>query len=260
MDWISIGVAAALGAIGGGLGALIGRLSGSKSAGIFAAIVLIAVSQAVNRSFVQPLLVPWRIEQALLETPAYLAVKEVDPETYNQLLQVLEEAEGSTDQVMQDMQLIMNAKIPEYVAGGTDDAVIAYYESVVQRLEEVSLHNLQTCHRIAQGLPVGDIREYVSEEAQQSAMDALEALVYSTAEGPTGTYGRNDAESDLSWVSSEVIQNKSDAQLLQQKQGAVDWARSCALHIALYEKIMELSPERAAGLLRFLASETAAQR
>jgi hypothetical protein len=263
MDWISIGVAAVLGAIGGLLGALVGRMFGSKSAGLVAAVVLIALSQQVNRSFVQPRLAPWRTEQALLGMPAYQAVKEIDPDTYDELLTIVNQGRrtgAAASEVMSDMQEIMNAKIPEYVAGGTDDAVIAYYESVVRRLEEIGQHNLQTCHRVAQGLPVGDIREYLSDETQQSAMDAPEALVLSTAEGASSSYGRNDAESDLSWVGSEVIENESDARLLQQKQGRVDWKRSCELHIALYETIMELEPNRSAGLLRYLASEQLAQR
>jgi hypothetical protein len=263
MDWISIGVAAVLGAIGGLLGALVGRMVGSKSVGVVAAIVLIALSQQVNRSLVQPRLAPWRNDQALLETPMFQAVKEIDPDTYEAIERTIRQGRrtgAEPGELQSDLDEIMNEKIPEYVAAGTDDAVNAYYESVVQRLEEIRQHNLQTCHRVAQGMPVGDLREYLSEETRQNATDALAALILSTAEGPTTSYGRNDAESDWSWVSSEVIQDESDARLLQRRSGSIDWQRSCDLHIALYEQIQMLAPERSAGLLRYLASEFLAQR
>lgn len=261
MDWLQIAVAAVLGAIGGGFGALIGRRFRSKSVGLVAAIVLILVSQAVNRSVVQPILFPLSIDRALLEVAPFEAVKQVDPETYDELVQAVRVGMYSRvteDMLMGRLQAILNEKIPGYVAAASDEAVLDYYESVVSRLHDISEYSLQACVLVATGQPVGDIRGYLSEETQQTAIDATAALILSSAEdNARASYRRNDAESDLAWVASEVIENDDDLALITGRKsvGLSNPKRGCELQIALYERILALAPDRAAGLLRFLASE-----
>jgi len=260
VDWISVLSAGLLGAIGGALGAAIGWLTSSKQVGLIASVVLVVGSQAVNQSFVRPRLIAWQQEAAFLAMPVYAAVKEVDPDTYAELLATMRngarQRTGVID-LMNEVQAILNAKIPEYVESGTDEAIANYYETVLRRLEDTSEQNVETCHLMALGRPAGDVAQYLSEETQQASADALAALVRSTVdENATTEFDQDEAESDIQAIAADIIEEERDREILQgQSVTADDYERSCDLNILLYDQILQLPTERSAGLLRFLASQ-----
>lgn len=259
VDWISVLSAGVFGAIGGALGAWLGRLTASKRLGLIAIVVFVTASQVVHQSVVRPRLTAWQLERELVATPVYAAVQEVDPETYDRIIEAVRAGaatRASRVDVMNQIQLILNPKIIQYVAAGTDDAILGYYESVVKRFEDTSVTSVETCHLLATGQPAGDVARHITPETQAATLVALEILVRSTADGSETEYDQDEAESDLAAIAAEILEDERDAEILQGKRIThEDYARSCDLNIALHEQILQLEPARAAGLIRFLAAQ-----
>jgi hypothetical protein len=186
-------------------------------------------------------------------SPQCLAVEEADPETYSRMLNTIKRGSTSRQaqtQVINELQMILNSRISYYVTNGTDESIVRYYDTVLQRLEDANLKNSSTCHRMALGQPVGDTTGLFKPDTERSSMMALEALVRSSAHRAVASGFEQDvAEADLTSVAQDVLENDRDGEILAGTAvTAVDYPRSCELNIQVHAGILKLPQNRAAGV------------
>lgn len=253
MDLLLIAVGAVLCAIGAGLGALIGRWGGSTQLRNFAAVVLIAGAIAVTNMAVRPWLLEWRAGESLRSVPGAAAIKEVDPDTYTELLAaMLESKDGQwTDKV----EAILIRAVPQYIKSSTDEAINAYFYAHKMQLEEFADNDLDECnYRVGYRRTFGDMTGKVSPKAQQAASLAMDALIRATADDSATTeYDEDEAEYDLERIVDVIARNRTEQAFLEgtTNQPIVE---TCEAVIALIDQALEIHSHRSASLFRHIAS------
>lgn len=267
MDWISIGLAGLSGAVAAAMASLLVRNPKEKRAAYTVVVVIcFVVLQGLSREFIFPDLNAWnqarKAESALLEIPAFQAIKQYDPTTYKILLSDLK---GSLREGLDESQVI--GMVRGHIAGlvqrrlpsASDEAVVSYINVMVTEIREIGSHGGDLCYRFLfpqQSAPVG-WHKYFSKQTQEADLAALAQVIRTAAENPQTIPREADVMPTLEPIFVDLANEYgNDIDMLQNPSApTVDRAKICSMTADLYSRILQLSKHESSKVLRFLLSQ-----
>lgn len=276
MNWISIGLAALSGALAAALASVLVR--NPKEKRVYYAIVFIvcfAAFQALSRELISPHINAWngarKAEAALLEIPAFQAIKQYDPSTYESLVADLrefikKEAQSQVLGVRNDESRIVGAvkrRIAEIVQkrlpSASDEAVVSYMSVMVAEMGELHRHGGDLCYRFLfpqHSTPI-DGRKYFSKQTQEADLAALAQVIRTSAEKPQAIPREADVMPSLEPIIVELVKEfGNDMDMLRNPAApTTDKAKVCSITIDLYSRVLRLPQNESSRVLRFMLSQ-----
>lgn len=267
MNWISVGLAAASGALAAMIALLVVPRRGNwRGAYTFVFVVLFVGFSALSEQFLGPRLsLPWemkRAEQALLQVPAYQAMKQYDPQTYTAIMDDLRRGlEGGKTQ--KDLIAQIKPRVEQLVQKrmpvASDQAVVDYMGVTVRELRELKRRDPALCFKFMfpQQYGVLNARDYMSKDIIDADFAGLAEVIRTSATAPQPVPAESEVSDDLKAVVTQLHQRHGDdATILQHLQDPhVDQAKGCEITAELYEGILALPQPRSGKLLRYMLSQ-----
>lgn len=255
MDLYQVATAGVLTVLAAGGAKFVGRRTSSGVGWLVFVLGLLAI-QPLNARFVGPWMRAARVERELLSSPVLRAMKEGDPATYEKAVSIARQAAQtgrSEADISAEVQGLWAARINEYLLRASDEAVVAYYGSVVRRLEDLR-SDPGICQNLLAGKNTADLAPHVSSETNNITMSAT-ALLIQTSAGRVEprAIDHEEAARDLGGAVEAVVQSDADAELLRNPAGrGSDGYRACELYAQMYRAVLRLPDGRAAAALRTL--------
>lgn len=268
MDFISVGFAAASGALAGGISALIFSKSKSKSKSIATTavtVILFFVFNAISEQYISPALFPNKIENdiasALEQIPVYSSIKKYEPETYNSMIETYIDATRKSLSKQKTIDL-MRSKLRTVVISrlkdASDEAIVTYMGVIVEEIKELETMRNDLCFKYLFPEVAGGINAYkiFSSSMQQKDLAALDEIIKtSNTERPVPTEG--EIMPLLQPIFASLYEKYGDdvAMLDNPKGDNVDRLKICSITKDLYIQLLELPKEQSAITLRWMFSQ-----
>ncbi len=268
MNWIAIGLAAGAGALAALVaGAVIRTPKQRKTAYTLVFVVVFAVLNVLAKQYLLPVLgadyEAGRAEHALLEIPAFQAMKQYDPSTFQAVMNDLKEGlkRGTpeselTAKVKTHVENLVQKRLPL----ASDQAVVTYMGVMVRAIWEFTRQDPNLCYKFLFPQQYGAInpQKYLPKELLEADFAGLAQVIKTSAENPQPLPKEADVSSDMKVAFAELYeQHGEQALLLQNPHGpAANKGAVCGMMAELYEHVLALPPERGSRLLRFLLSQT----
>ncbi len=268
MNWISIGLAALSGALAAMIASLFVRNPKEKRATYAVVLVVSLVGLlGLSREFIFPDLNAWnqarKAESALLEIPAYQAIKQYYPKTYESLLS---DFQGSLRKGVDESQIIglvrghMVGLVLKRLPHASDEAVASYMNVMLTEIQELSSQGGDLCYRFLfpqQSAPL-DGRQYLSKQTREADLAALDQVIRTSAESPQTIPLEVEVMPKLEPIFVELANEYgNDIEMLQNPAAPnVDRAKVCSMSVGLYSRILKLPKNESGKILRFLLSQT----
>lgn len=268
MNWISIGLAALSGVLAAIIANLIVRNPKERrSAYVVAFVIFFALLQGLSREYIFPDVNAWnqsrKAESELLEIPAFQAIKQYDPQTYENLLSDIKRAikSGSSDgsQITGMVRDRISGLVQKRLPHASDEAVASYMNVMLTEIDELNAHGGDLCYRFLfpqQSEPF-DGRKYFSKQTQEADLAALANIIKTSAENPQPIPPENDVIPKLQPIFADLATEHGDDIVMLQNPGAanVDKAKVCSMAAGLYARILKLPPSESGTILRFMLSQ-----
>jgi hypothetical protein len=268
MNWISVGLAALCGALAALIASLFVRNPKEKRiAYTVVLVVAFAVLQGLSREFIFPDLNAWnearKVEAALLDVPAYQAIKEYDPKTYDSLLSNMKQSikKGVDEsQIIGIMRGHMIGVVEKRLPHASDEATVSYINVMLTEMSELKNQGDDLCYRFLfpqQAAPL-DMQKYVSKQTLKADLSALAQVIKSSAENPQPIPQEVDVMPQLKSIYLELAQEYgNDIAMLEHPAAPdIDRAKVCTMISGLYTRILQLPKDESGKILRFMLSKS----
>ena len=230
-------------------------------------VVLFAALQGLSREFIFPDLNAWnqarKAESALLEIPAYQAIKQYDPKTYDN---VLSDIKSSIKKGVDESQIIGIIKghiagiVQKRLPSASDDAVVSYMTVMLTEMNELKSQGADLCYRFLfpqQYVPV-DGRKYFSKQTQDADLAALAQVIRTSAENPQPIPRDTEVMPKLEQVYLDLAKEYGNdiVMLKNPAEPNVDRTKICTMTMSLYSRILKLPTNESGKILRFMMSQS----
>ena len=268
MNWISIGLAALSGALAAIIATVIVRNPKEKRAAYVTTFVFsFAVLQGISTHYVFPDLngrhQARNAEPQLLAIPAFQAIKQYDPKTYENILSDVKSLlkKGSNEaQIIGAVRGHITILVQKRLPRASDEATASYVKVMLTEMEELNKQGGDLCYRFLFPQKSGPIdgRKYFSKQTQEEDLAALATVIKTSAEDPQPVPHENDVIHKVAPIYADLEkQYGNDLSMLQNPTGAdIDKGKVCSMAIGLYGKILELPPSESGKILRYMLSQS----
>ncbi|QXI23534.1 hypothetical protein HU724_004470 [Pseudomonas iranensis] len=263
MVWINIAVGAVCGAVASGIVHVFTRKLKTKRNYSVITLIIMAALFALSRQFITPHINDYynsaHLEDSLLKNPAYSAIKQYDPTTYNNILSQLDLAtkEGkSQDEAVALVHASIVALIQKRIPYASDEAVATYMKVMVQELKELQRAGNKLCYGFLfpQRREAFDMSKYISTSTSQADQKALVEVIKSSSVAPQSIPTERDVLPLLQPILIELIGKYGDIVSILENAEAlgVDKAKVCDMTIVLYDRVLQLPPSQGGKVIRFM--------
>jgi hypothetical protein len=264
MIWISI----LIGVISGAAAALVAGLlvkdrKEHKSRYQIALVVCFALFFVIAKATIAPPLqrhyMAYAIEGALRDSPAFVALKKHEPETYRGIMDQASQAlrDGKP---MLEVTHQMRAYIPKVVEKrlprASDEAAFSYMRANIEELKELMAVQDDACYRFlfpGSGAPI-DVQARLKKETMRADLEGLANVLESAATAPRPVPKLQDVQPFLGPIYTEVSgKYGKDMEAISTPQSGLTARRKvCDIMAELYGKILMLPPSQGGKVLRFM--------
>lgn len=267
MNWISIGLAALSGALAAMIAGIIVRKPKERLFPYAIAFVIsFGVLQGLSREFVFPELNAWNVarkaDSAFVDIPAFQAIKQHDPKTYEA---ILSDIRGSLRKGADEAQIIGLVRghivgvVQKRLPSASDEAVVSYMAVMVTEIHELHKYSSELCYRFLFPEKSGPIdgRKYFSKRTQEADLAALAQVIKTSAESPQSIPKEAEVMPKLEPVIFELEKKYgNDITMLQNPSApTVDRGKVCSMTADLYKRIIEMPRNENGKILRFMLSQ-----
>lgn len=270
MDWYSVGIAAACGAVAGMVGAVVSFATKNKKGNQIIQTVVTVVLFSVLYAVANNTLIPnhkkeaalAQFESEILDNPAFEALKEYEPEAMAKIRAYLDRAiDESHDPliVQTNTRQILSDVLASRIGKASDSAVLEIAELLIDQMSILSQRQDDSCFRFLHPTVAGgiDATEVFSEE--------LMARDYRSTASILSTYDANRAEPDETRaqdVFNPIIKSVVDeygesavAQLNNVTSPETDRALVCTVTLGLISAIANRPPEESVLVFRWMFNQ-----
>jgi hypothetical protein len=263
MDWIAVVIAAFSGAIAALIAQLaVGLKKERKSLYIVIVVLIFTGLESFGRSYVGPQLHAWEAERQIREIPFYKELSLHDPEAYQRIKTIVQEAVRSGDsqaKISQRIADVIGGIFPRYLPKASDDSVVAFASATVHLLENLDHANPDACYASLfphkYGEP-GMAQKYTDLNTQERILDTMKDIVESAINNPQPEPDRNKSEELLHPIIETMAKKYgSDVTLLQgTARDSSERKKVCEMSSEMFEQIGSLPKADASMILRYLLS------
>ena len=264
MNWISIGLAAACGAMAGLIAGLYTMGKDDKrtkfgAAFAIAFIVLYGLARVVIFPDLNAGYQARNAEAELLAIPTYQALRKYDRETYDKLIadlkQGLKDGDDETEVIIamrSHMMKVVETRLPR----ASDEAVLNYMRVTMKELEVLTKKGGDLCYRFLFPQSGGfvDPRKHFPKKLQEEDLAALTEVIRTSAEDPLPVPEESQFLGTLQAIFTELSDEYGDDVTMLQNPTApgVNKRRICVMSTSMYDKIFALPRSEGGPLLRYL--------
>ena len=263
MNWFSIALAAASGGLAALLATAIFGKKGTNKAGYKITLVVAFIAlHSISKQFILPKINAYyshyKLESTLTEIPLYQTIKEVSPDTYNNIFELISYAKdnGYSEQqatvlARSEISKLVSKRLPN----ASDDSLINYMSVMVTEIDALQSLQNGVCYNLlfpsnSNGFSP---KKNFSSELQQKDLEALNQVIISS------NISRNVPSEDDVWpffepvIASLYSKHGEDTALLdRQAQNLDEKQKVCQITKDLYTDILNLPPHQAAMTLRWM--------
>ena len=238
--------------------------SGSSRQKMFATIIVI-IGVTAGSIFMDPF-GPTYAEQLraeLNELPAFKTITKYDPETFNQLEQLINNAEKNKwtfTQVTTRVQKIFYKEFKKFVPSTSDDAINDFVKYFIRVNETLLETNPDLCYGWLTGDPNTALKlsRTIDESTQMEALDRIAEIVRASAEEPQPPPDKEKSEELVQQIGERLYEKYGQEILILNNPGlaAANKRKFCAIAIDLYEIVLARSKRQSSKILRYIFVQT----
>ena len=229
-------------------------------------VFFFAVLQGISRHYIFPDLDGWyqarNAESQLLGIPAFQAIKQYDPKTYENILSDIKSLlkTGHNDaQVIGAVRGHIIVLVQKRLPHASDEATASYVKVMLTEMNELNKQGGDLCYRFLfpqQSGPI-DGRKYFSKRLQEADLAALATVIKTSAEDPQPVPRENEVMQKVAPIYADLEKEYgNDLTMLQNHAAAnVDKGKVCSIAIGLYARILELPPSESGKILRYMLGQ-----
>jgi len=200
------------------------------------------------------------IEEALLDIPLYKTIKQYDPDTYREIMVVIDELIKKGATLIEAQHAGANLLEPlvfSTILRTSDEALIQYVKTFVVGLKKLREIDPILCMKALYPQQYGSISfaKYLSNDESMSMLDAMSKIIIDAYEKNNPCV---DTEAAELLMEKLVLKLGEDAYYLYLEleglQNTDDYGRHCDTVIKLYENILEEDKNAAGNILRYMFS------
>lgn len=199
------------------------------------------------------------IENELLKTSIYQAVKTHDPETYKQILTEFQNAargRASRSELAGRTRDHLARAVQRHLPHASDDSLIDFTTVLIDEMNQLGSVSGELCYALLFSQDSGgvDFSRHLTQATQQAEMNAMARIIDTAATNPQAIPSEEEVANDLKAVMSRLVRRHGNdvAMLANAQSAAVDKAKTCTISVALYSEVLTLSRQHSAKLLRFM--------
>ena len=253
MPW-SIIVAAVAGGLAGAVGALVKGESAKQTRIVLMVVLFFAFNWIGQRYVAKPLIV----DAQLRDVPAFIAIKQHEPATYqtmrSELVTAMQDG-ADTNAIRLRVHNITASLVQKYIPRCSDQALVRYMRVTMDEVDQLAKKNPETAFGMLFPEPgqFVDIHSSLDEATQKEDLAALAGVISSGAGQPvhpaSGSRGTDLVGQAFQELASE---EGADAvkTIANPRAPGVDKRQVCVLVSRLYRKILALPEDDAALALR----------
>lgn len=244
---------------------LLGTVSGAVSERRSAATVLLALVLwlAARQSIVPDLYSSYqvsRIEPELLSIPAYAAMKQYAPDSYNKILADLKTGIGKGTpkaELVNKVSAEVSSLALKSLKKAGDREAVAYLRTTVQEMKELRAKGGGLCHQFLFP-PAGthfDATPYITQDTKNADLQGLADLIKSASTAPQPVPTQAEVQDNLVAVMQTVAFKFGDQVIpVIQNPSAPGWDKEqvCDVMIGVYDQIFTLPDHESGKLVRFM--------
>ena len=202
----------------------------------------------------------YRTEAALLTQPVYRVLKDHDRPLYDDLLEryrLYQREEESRERFVNFANAEISKAATIALGRASQQSVLALVSDMVTTAKKLQATPGDACFRFwfpnVSGAP--DVAAAIDTAAQAHTLDLMAAVIRSAAESPAPPPDPEGVKANLAGVINGVYeQYGADAQMLAHAgDPRTDRSTVCTITISLYERILQLPPDKASELIRTMA-------
>jgi len=200
------------------------------------------------------------IEEALLDIPLYKTIKQYDPNTYREIMVVIEELfkKGATLIEVQHVGAnLLEPLVFSSLPRTSDEALIQFVKTFVVNLKKLRETDPILCIKALYPQQYGGItfNEYLSKDESMPMLDAMNKIIIDAHEKNNPPVDTEAAELLMEKLVLELGEDAYYLYLeLEDLQNTDDYGRHCDTVIKLYENILEEDKIAAGNILRYMFS------
>lgn len=206
---------------------------------------------------------PQELDEAFSDLPGFRAIKELEPATYQKMLNELSTAiqSGKSQVEAQNMVgLVSEQLMVNYLPRASDEALLAMRDFWIEILEKFKDKDSQACIAMFSPKSAGPDFNYgrvFSEWSSTSHLVLIEKVLRSATKGVGPQLDVETADKDLATIWSKLGLIYGDDFDLLSKEG--EWmqhsGRVCEILLAYYKETQKIPRERQSNLVRYLLSD-----
>lgn len=198
-------------------------------------------------------------EDDLLKMQGMEVIKKYYPEEYDKLLPAMKDSirnDFKTSDVML-VGLQLDYLASKNLSQSSDEAVISYWGLFQNHLVRLSSLSPKCCLQLMDGSPIC-IRDYIKIDANEGKRNfmILSEVIRSAKESPVTSYDVQQAEIDIGLIQDHLLEKHRDVydktDNLSKTEG--NEKEICLVYVDLALNISNLTPGRAANIVRYLVS------
>jgi len=198
------------------------------------------------------------IEKALLDIPLYKTIKQYDPDTYREIMVVIDELikKGATlIEVQHAGANLLGPLVFSTIPRTSDEALIQYVKTFVVGLKKLREIDPILCMKALYPQQYGSISfaKYLSNDESMPMLDAMSKIIIDAYEKNNPPVDTEAAEL-LMFELVLKLGEYADYLELEGLQNTDDYGQHCDAIIKLYENILEEDKIAAANILRYMFS------
>jgi len=201
-----------------------------------------------------------RTESALLTQPVYRVLRDHDRPLYDDLLEryrLYQREEESRERFVNYANAEISKAATIALARASQESVLALVSDMVTTAKKLQATSGDACFRFwfpnVSGAP--DVAATIDTAAQAHTLDLMAAVIRSAAEKPAPPPDPEGVKENLAGVINGVYeQYGADAQMLAHAEDPrTNRSTVCTITISLYQRILQLPPDKASELIRTMA-------
>ncbi len=266
MNWYSVGLAAASGALAAVIATLFfGKKPEKKTVFTMVFVVLFVAFNTLSKEFILPELNAFKaksdIQEIFADIPAFQSIKKYEPDTYSKLVASLTEAarkgygeQQAIDVVRGQVSSIVTKRLPK----ASDEAIINYIGVLVDEMDELQDQGGNLCFRLLFPQAGGrvDGSKIFSKEVQRRDLEALD-LTIKTYDANRQIPSEEEVMPFLEPIYAKLYEIYGNDILALENPIAnnVDKDKVCSITKTLYSSILKLDAKKSVGALRWMLSQ-----
>ena len=202
-----------------------------------------------------------QVDRELQTLPAYVALKNVDSDGYNKLLeQIVQLRSRSRPQaeVQATAASVLGAAVRRFQAHASDQALIDRVRITTLEIDQVGAKSADACDVFLSPRPQApvNLQQYVTPEVAKLDGDTTAAIVETGSRGEHPIPEKQQVEAFLSQIRSDLVAQFGEDEVAKFGSGQItDHAQICKMNSAFFKQALSLPRQQTVSVLRFVLAQ-----